>query len=262
LAVMAALKSKKKDAKAINGGVRFIIKSRSSYGGFGNTQSTVLALKALTAYTKYSRKTAESGIIEIYVNDKKIAEKAYGKDEENEIVVSEKELNKYFTKGEYKVRVKYKDVKTPLPYTFSVNYNTLLPTSSEKCDVGLETSISTKKVKAGETVRLSTILTNKKQEDGLPMTIAIIGIPGGLTAQPWQLKEFQEKKIVDYYEVIGNNVVYYYRQMKPGEKKEIHLDLKADIPGIYTGAASSAYLYYTNEFKSWVNGEKIKIKKN
>jgi alpha-2-macroglobulin-like protein len=52
--------------------------------------------------------------------------------------------------------------------------------------------------------------------------------------------------------VIGNNVVCYYRQMKPGEVREINLDLKADIPGNYTAPASCAYLYYTAEYKDWV----------
>ena len=39
--------------------------------------------------------------------------------------------------------------------------------------------------------------------------------------------------------------------MAPSEIKLINFDLKAEIPGIYEAPASSAYLYYTNEFKSW-----------
>ena len=80
------------------------------------------------------------------------------------------------------------------------------------------------------------------------MTMAIVGLPAGLTAQPWQLKELQEKGTFDYYEVVGNNVVFYYRQMLPSESKTIHLDLKAEVPGTYEAAASTAYLYYTNEY--------------
>jgi hypothetical protein len=91
------------------------------------------------------------------------------------------------------------------------------------------------------------------------MTLAIVGIPAGLSAQPWQLKELIDKKVVDFYEIIGNNVVFYYRQMKPEEVRVINLDLKADIPGSYESAASTAYLYYTNELKTWVGGEKVSI---
>ena len=81
--------------------------------------------------------------------------------------------------------------------------------------------------------------------------MAIIGIPAGLSVQPWQLKELHEKKIFDYYEIKGNNIAIYYRGMGPLSEKHIPLDLKAEIPGKYDAPASSAYLYYTNEFKTW-----------
>ena len=112
----------------------------------------------------------------------------------------------------------------------------------------------------GETVRLETILKNKSKE-GLPMSMAIVGIPAGLSAQPWQLKELQEKRKVDFYEVTDNSVVFYFRQMKPSEVRNINLDLKAEIAGEYEAPASSTYLYYTNEFKHWVKAERIVVRK-
>ena len=41
------------------------------------------------------------------------------------------------------------------------------------------------------------------------------------------------------------------RGLKAGERKEIGLDLKADIPGVYEAPASVAYVYYTNEEMRW-----------
>jgi hypothetical protein len=73
-------------------------------------------------------------------------------------------------------------------------------------------------VKTGDSARLTAVLTNKTN-NGLPMTMAVLGLPAGFTAQPWQLKELQEKREVDFYEIAGNEVVFYYRQMKPGEKR-------------------------------------------
>ncbi|HEY0261896.1 MAG TPA: hypothetical protein VGB95_02640 [Chitinophagales bacterium] len=91
------------------------------------------------------------------------------------------------------------------------------------------------------------------------MGVAIIGIPSGLSVQPWQLKELQEKHVFDFYEMVGNNVVFYYRALAPNDTKTIALDLKADIGGTYEAPASSAYLYYTNEYKVWKAGERISI---
>lgn len=256
LAVLAMIASGHPDAKALESAVKTIVASRSSFGAFGSTQGTILGLKALVAYTKYAKKTDEPGTIEIYVDGKKVAEQAYeaGRREPVEI----KGLEAYLGQGNHNLEVKYKGCKNPLPYSVGVNYHTNLPNSAKQCVVGLKTKLSTDKVAMGGTVRLSATLTNRTQE-GQPMTMAILGLPAGLSAQPWQLKELQEKKVFDFYEVTGNNVVCYYRQMKPGEVREINLDLKADIPGQYTAPASSAYLYYTAEYKDWVGLPQVTV---
>ena len=38
------------------------------------------------------------------------------------------------------------------------------------------------------------------------------------------------------------------------------MDLHGSIAGSYTGKASSAYLYYTDEFKSWCPGLQVVIR--
>jgi hypothetical protein len=249
LAVLAMIKSGKPDPKGLESAVQSLVNARSGAGGFGSTQGTILGLKAMVEYTKFAKKTDEAGIVEIHVDGKKVAEQAYeaGRREAVEI----KGLEAYLGQGQHTIEVKYKGVKNPLPYSVAVNYNTHLPNSHKDCVVGLKTKLSATQVAMGGTVRLSATLTNKTKE-GQPMTMAIIGLPAGLSAQPWQLKEMVEKKVVDFYEITGNNVVCYYRQMAPGEVRQINLDLKAEIPGQYTAPASSAYLYYTAEYKDWV----------
>jgi len=258
LSLLAIMKSKKGASKNLTKAVKFIISSRSSYGGFGNTQSTVLALKALSSYAKSSKRTAEPGKIDLIIDGQPAASKAYEKGHKDAVVV--KGFEELLTEGEHSAVINYEVKTTPLPYTFTINYSTLMPPSSKETDVSLLTEIDEKKIKMGDTTRLKVKLTNIRDK-GLPMTIAVIGIPAGLSVQPWQLKELQEKKAFDFYETVGNNLVIYYRQMKPSETKEINFDLKADIPGSFEGAASRAYLYYTNEYKSWNTGLKIEIEK-
>jgi len=83
------------------------------------------------------------------------------------------------------------------------------------------------------------------------MTLARVGIPGGLTFQTWQLKELKDKGLIDFYETHEREVVLYFRAMAPAAKKSIDLDLMATVPGTYIAPATSAYLYYTDEHKSW-----------
>ncbi len=258
LSILAMLKSGNPKQPALDNSVKSLLAARSGSGSFGSTQGTILALKALTEYAKYSKKTNESGTIEFYVDNKKVAEKSYKAGERELITIAD--LNKYISTGKHTLKVKYIGCKNPLPYSVSVKWNTSLPNSQPQCVIGLDCKLASTNVKVGETVRLTAMLINKTAE-GQPMTLAIIGLPAGLTAQPWQLKEMQEKKLVDYYETIGNNVVLYYRQMAPNETKTINLDLKAEISGEYDAPASSAYLYYTNEFKTWVGLPRMKVVK-
>ena len=53
--------------------------------------------------------------------------------------------------------------------------------------------------------------------------------------------------------------MFYWRTFKASETKTIRLDLKADIAGEYKAPASTAYLYYGDEYKTWTKGNAIKI---
>ncbi len=249
LAILAILKSAEVNELALNKAAKFIVSSRSSYGGFGSTQATVLALKALTSYAKYSKKTADDGILECYVEGKKVGEFHYEEGHRGNIVIEN--LEKYISKnGKHKIQVKFKDTEQALPYTVSIRYSTTLPPSSSACKLNLDVSLAKDRVKVGETVRLNCKLSNK-EEQGQPMSMALVGIPSGCSAQAWQLKELQEKGIVDFYEIRKNKVAFYFRDMAPKESHTIHLDLKAEIAGTFSAQASSAYLYYTSEYKEW-----------
>ena len=254
LVILAMMKAKETDVSNLTGAVKYLVSTRSGYGMFGSTQSTILALKALSKYAEFSKKTDEAGTIEVLVNGAVVATKDFAKGERNNVQITG--LEQYVTAGKQQIAVRFKGCKNALPYTVNVSYSTTLPESSRQCAVSLETKLSAKQVKVGETLRLSATLKNKTNE-GQPMTMAIIGLPAGFTAQPWQLKEMQEKGVVDFYEIIGNNVACYYRDLAPGEQKQINFDLKAEVAGEYNAPASSAYLYYTNEHKDWVGLEKV-----
>jgi len=133
LGIMAMLKSPSTNAMALNKAVESLVKSRSGYGTFGNTQGTILALKALTEYAKHSRKTQEDGTIEVYVDGSKVATRKYKAGDKGAIVIDD--LGKHITSGKHKIRVRYVGVSEPLPYSIAVSWNTYLPKSDEACNV-------------------------------------------------------------------------------------------------------------------------------
>lgn len=258
IAVLAMLNVDKPDAGAMTKAVEFLISSRSGYGSFGSTQGTVLALKALSEYAAFSKKTDEAGTLECYIDGKLVASKHYEAGEKGKIEF--KGLEKYLNEGKHKIKVQYKGAQNAMPYTVAIDYNTTLPKSAEQCNVDVSAKLSTKTCKVGETVRLTTKVNNK-HDKGMPMTMAVVGIPSGLSAQPWQLKELQEKGTIGFYEITDNYVIFYFRDMAPNAAHTINLDLKAEVPGVYEAPASSGYLYYTNEYKCWSTTGKIRIEK-
>lgn len=251
---IALMKAPSPDLELVRDCIQKILSGRS-YGQFGSTQATALALKALTEYATMVRTTAEDGEIQIFSNGQMTGKLSYEKEARGKL-----EMKNFLgqSDGEQTLRIHFAETNEPLPYSVDILWYTKKPPSSDLCNVALSTSLSSSSVKLNETVRLTVSLKNKR-DAALPMTVAVIGIPAGLSAQPWQLKELQEKGTFDFYEIMEGNLVIYYRELAPNGNYSVNLDLKAEIPGTYTGAASSAYLYYTNEYKHWVQGNLITI---
>ena len=226
------------------------------YGRFGSTQATVQALKAVTQYSQFNKKTSKSGKLEIYVNNELIETESWSEDKNGMISF---DIGKYVSIGTNTMTVKFVDTKNPIPYAAQIEWQTYKPTSSPRCNLALQTTVEST-TKVGENVRLTATMKNKVATD-LPNPIALIGIPSGLSVQPWQLKELQEKGVFDFYEIQGNYLVLYYRNIEGSSEKVVNLDLKAEIPGTYKAVASTAYLYYDDEDKYWADGVLVSVGK-
>ncbi len=243
----------------VNKAVAFLAGAKTQYG-FGSTQGTVLALKALVANARNMKKNM-GGEVQLFVNGKSVGSRKFSANESNALTFNG--LEQYFTEGKNEVKVKFAEGDA-LPYDLSVKYSTTLPYSNPDCKLALSTTLGTGEkgfpsgVRGGEIVRLSTTLTNLDQA-AVPNPIAIVGIPAGLSVQPWQVKQMQERGLFDFYEIKDSYVVFYFRGMEGGEAKNLNLDLKADVPGEYEAPASAAWLYYSNDAVVWSKPERIKV---
>lgn len=255
---VSLIRNKEKDIRQLSEIVQYLNQNRS-YGMFGSTQGTVTALQYITDYIKFTKANNQNtGQIELW-NGKELLASSSIDSEKIEVV----ELTNWVSKlkvGKHQLKIKFKNTEKALPFSIQLKYNSYTPNSQQECAIDLKTDLNLKKVKVNETVRLTTTITNKKNEPQ-PMTLAYVGIPSGLIVQAWQLKELQEKKVFDFYELRQNYVVFYYRSLKEKESKVIHLDLTAKIPGTFLAPAGAAYLYYTKELKDWEGGQKVVIEK-
>jgi hypothetical protein len=229
--------------------------NRGGYGGWGATQATVLALQAMTAYDEANRHTPSAGTVSIRVNGEAAGEATYEAGRREPITFTG--VGSKLKAGKNRIEIVQRG-GGGLPYSMAVDFRSLKPATSVESQVDLKTVLQKTSVKMGETVRIDATITNKTSS-GLPMTLARIGLPGGLTFQNWQLKELREKGLIAFYETRAREVILYFRDMKPSEVKQIPIDLVAVVPGRYTGPASSAYLYYNDQYKSWTDALAVAI---
>lgn len=230
-------------------GVRYL-SSACEGGRFGNTQSTVLALKAIVAYDKAQAHPKAKGQLQLLVDGKAVGEpQPFSTDTSGAIELPD--FTKWLTPGEHEIAVKMIG-GSRMPYTVAINLHSEKPASSEECKLKMQVALTGKTVKEGAVTEAKLICENTANE-AVPTPIAIVGIPGGLEVRHDQLKELVKSEKIAAYEVLGRDVVLYWREMKAGEKVELPISLIAAIPGRYTGPASRTYLYYTDEFKQWVD---------
>ena len=157
--------------------------------------------------------------------------------------------------GKHTVALKMEDGSS-MPFSMTLKYHSLLPENAEQAQVGINVVLRDPQIQEGGVTEAAVSIVNKSDQV-LPTPVAIVGIPGGLEIRHDQLKELVKSGRIDAYEVMGREVVLYWRYLKANDKFDLPLSLVAAVPGSYTGPASRAYLYYTDEYKNWAPGFKV-----
>ncbi|HEX4416971.1 MAG TPA: alpha-2-macroglobulin family protein [Kofleriaceae bacterium] len=257
LATLALIKAspRREYETQIRAAVDWLNGKRGGYGAWGNTQATVLGLKALTAYTEHARQMTAGGSATLVINGKDAGTITFDKGRRDALVWNDLAGKLVAGKNTIELRL---DSDAALPYTIAVDYRSAQPASSPRTKVAVTTQLLRSQAAMGDGVTLRAHIENTTQT-GIPMTLARIGLPGGTVFQTWQLKELRDKGLIDFYETRPREVILYWRAMAPGAKKDVDLNLLAAVPGNYEAPASSAYLYYTAEDKAWTKPVTISI---
>lgn len=249
LATLAWLRS---PAFAMNVEAAMKYLSGSCKGGrYGSTQSTVLALRAIVAYDRAKAKGNKPGTVTLFVDGKRAGTPAKF-DASTQGALELTDIAELLGPGTHQVELKLEG-GSPVPYSLAARFHRTQPDSSKEAKVALEVSLNKSKLVEGDVVEATARVTNTS-DAALSTVVAIVGLPGGLEPRHDQLKELVKQKAIDAYEVLGRDVVFYWRGMTPKEQRRVPLSLVAAVPGRYTGPASRAYLYYGDEHKAWVAG--------
>jgi hypothetical protein len=275
LAVLALLDAAPDQPDRVRPSIAWLDRQRSGFGAYGSTQSTVLTLKALARYAELAGATRAAGAVTLYVNGEPVRELDFAAGHTGALELGD--LSAALRPGrnqiELRLRSRSADGRAdPLPYSVAITYRTRTPATSPHARVAVTTRLlpppsaggpapvagGPVRVRWGEGIALRVELVNLTDQ-GLPMALARVGLPAGLTFQDWQLGELVDRGLVDFYQTRDREVVLYLRQMAPGAARAVDLALLAAVPGRYVAPASSAYLYYTDEHKQWAEPVRVEV---
>jgi hypothetical protein len=220
----------------------------------------VMALKALVLFSGKFARPAESGEILVKANGKHAAVRPFGQNDVETIGVDIPDPETVFKPGERTEVEISTAAKHSYPFALTYTYSTLTPLSAEACALRLSTKLAKAEAAEGETVSLAFSLENRKKA-GHGMGVAIVGIPAGMKVPTdmKQLTDLREKERIDFFEIRGRELVLYWRELAPEQKIDLTIDLVCEVPGVFRGPASRAYLYYDADHKHWVEPLSIKI---
>ena len=261
LATIAWLKSPKFNASA-DRAAKWIVTHRQGHGGFGSTQATVLALKALVGFAKTVTVARRGGTLQVVRDQEMLAQTTLPAGSDASSTIELTGIGSKLVPGETELELRAPGFGR-LSYALEVLYHTPKPPSDPNCPVRLSAKLAnenaeTPTLTAGDTVRLEALLKNTT-ERGLPMTVAVLGFPAGLEPRAEELNELRDAGAFDYYELRPREVLCYWRTIHPQAEHRFAITLTATIPGEYTAPASRAYLYYTAEQKHWTEPLRVRI---
>ena len=254
-AVLAWLQDENDKAAAYEG-LRYILSCSNGAGRFGATQATIMAMKALCAVAEAKDDVPEGGQIVVVVNGHELAPIVVAKNAWRPIVV--KNFLDLLHAGENEIEL-IAEGDFEMPWSFSLDYYSDRPADDPGCPLRLDVRTRQLSVQEGETLPIEVTLSNKTGE-GLPMAMAIIGLPGHLEISAKVLDALQEAGNIDLWQLNGRNVQLYWRDLAPEQVIQLNLDTQAKIAGLAQGAASRAYLYYTPQSIHWAQPLTIRVK--
>ncbi|MGE0713179.1 MAG: MG2 domain-containing protein [Planctomycetota bacterium] len=252
---LAALAWLRAPRHAVNAqrGVDWIL-STCEGGRFGATQATVLALKAIVERDLAASESDGPRELRLLLDGAEL--------ERIEVPAGAREPVRFADfsarceAGEHELELRLSG--PPLPASFSLRFSDAQPPSSDACRLTLRQQLSRAEVPEGEPVDLDLWWASRADEP-LAMSLAIVGLPGGLEPRTDQLRELVEAGAIAMFELRGRELILYRRGFAPREEQRLTISLLAAVPGSYTGPASRTYLYYDDRAKQWVAPLEVSI---
>lgn len=234
--------------------VNYLLKQKDSHGNWYNTQSTILALKAIN---EFNRKTSvEEQTITVSLNGEK-----------TEIKIDKNTLSKYdlvfdnFQK-ENKVSIDFKkgNISYEIIKEYYEDYNQVSQDLIANETNGIKVTQSlNQELKVNEIINQNIRLVNSSDRR-IVNGIVRINIPQGASVIEESLAKLEHEEKIEKYEYNYGTIDLYLRNYEKGDILELNIQYRANYPEEITGAAIRVYDYYNPEIEGLCVPVQIKVK--
>lgn len=237
------------NAKTNRNFIDYIIKSKDSYGTWGNTQATVLALRALVEYKEKS--DLSNTTIKVKIND-----------DEKEIKIGENVLDVYELKYDNLGVENHLELdigKGSVYYEIIENYYQESNEYKENSKNNFEiVSNMPNNCKINEKVEHSILIKNTS-ENFIKNGMIEITIPQGFAVNEESLSKLVSNKKIEKYEYNYSKIYLYIKDFENNNSKDVNITYRALYPGKITGGTIRVYDYYNSDVETIKEPYEIQI---
>ena len=230
--------------------LQWIASQRNGLGGYGSTQDTVVAFKAMTAAASEQSRDLNAQI-DVIVDGETVH--TFTVNKENFDVLQSLELP-----PTEQITLKMTGTGTVM-YQAVHGYN--IPAQSEPIgnDMILKVSYSSEHVAVDDIVDVNVTVDYMGFQEKTGMAIVDVSIPTGFALVQDSIEKVKTMEIIKRVEQAGRKIIFYIDHFTSGETLEFSFQVNALFPVKADSGTHSAYLYYDTDKRAETGGTKLQV---
>lgn len=232
--------------ESVKQALTWISSEKSSRGTWGSTQATILAMRALLAGSSASFGQEFDSTITVLLDGKSIETFLVNKD--NSDVMKQIELTRYLHSGDNRVELRQAPAGE-LPFQLTgvswlpADRSTLSTPSAAVALLQIDVQYDHTSLPVNELLKSSVTISNNTGQV-INMAIVDLGIPPGFEVDSTAFAVMQWADRLDKFEVAGNQVILYLRELSNTTPLQFTFALRAKYPLRVQTPPSAVYEYY------------------
>jgi uncharacterized protein YfaS (alpha-2-macroglobulin family) len=255
--VVLAMAKAKKSVTVASKAIGFLMQARSSYGTWGSTQATILALKCLVVSEIMN---SESGEAKVAININGEQAGSWQLNDQNRDVMQLCDLAAYTKPGVNHLRLEVSGAPNVIYQVVARHYK---PWQKAAPEVKATMDFTIAYDRTTLTHRDTIVADARLHYHGAQPTFMVIldlGIPPGFAVDPGDFAELMAGDIVKRYSVTGAQVTLYLGGINPEQVFTFRYHLKAKYPLKAKTPESTAYEYYSPQVRSTAKPVELEVK--